>query len=143
MVLNSLSAIKNPNHKELYKTGYTVYYIAYALSLVGFSFISTKYMEIFISCIKVYISLLLIWKFNPYKRIIIKKLSDHDRDIIYNSAIFLLLTSALGEYLIKLQNKIAKRKEVKNLNEKVEKTVGKFLNGSVNGAAKFLEVDKQ
>ena len=143
MVLNNLSSIKKPDHKEIYKTGYTIYYIAYALSLVGFSFISTKYMEIFISCVKVYISLLLIWKFNPYKRIIIKKLSDHDRDIIYNSAIFLLLTSALGEYLIKLQNKIAERKEVKELNKKVDNTVGKILNGSVNGAADFLKVDKQ
>ena len=35
------------------------------------------------------------------------------------------------------------RKEVKELNKKVENTVGKILNGSVNGAADFLKVDKQ
>ena len=53
--------------EKLWKTGWYIYYPLYILSLVGFNLVAPKYLSYFSAIVKVYISLLLLWKFNPFK----------------------------------------------------------------------------
>ena len=64
-------SFKNINHQKIFNTSFILYYIIYTLSLIGFSFVAPKYLDTFIMIVKIYISFLLIWKFNPLKKQIV------------------------------------------------------------------------
>ena len=84
--------------EKLYKTGWYIYYPLYILSLVGFQVVAPEYLTYFTAGVKVYISLLLVWKFNPFKKP--KPVTSYDREIIFSAAIFLLLTTVVGDLII-------------------------------------------
>ena len=84
--------------EKLWKTGWYIYYPLYILSLVGFNLVAPKYLSYFSAIVKVYISLLLLWKFNPFKNP--KPVSAYDREIIFSAGVFLLLTTVIGDILI-------------------------------------------
>ena len=74
---------------------YAIYgsYILYFLALFGITNYAPAYLEWLKNAIKIYISVLLIWRFNPFsqKR---ENLSRFDRKIVFTSAVFLLLTTS-------------------------------------------------
>ena len=74
--------------EKLWKTGWYLYYPLYILSLVGFNIIAPKYL-----------SLLLLWKFNPLKKA--KPVTVYDRQIIFSAGTYLLLTTVIGDILMK------------------------------------------
>lgn len=84
--------------EKLYRTGWYIYYPLYILSLVGFRVVAPKYLSYFTAAVKVYISLLLFWKFNPLRKP--KPVSSYDREIIFSAAVFLLLTTIIGDLII-------------------------------------------
>ena len=81
-------------HERVYN--YAIYgsYILYALILFGISSYAPAYLEMLKNFIKIYISLILIIKFNPFMRDT-KYMSEFDRKIVFSSGIFLLLTTSI------------------------------------------------
>ena len=73
--------------------------VLYIFVLLGVSSYTPEYLVYITSFIKVYVSIILIYKFNPLmaKNNIISKT---DKDMIFYSGIYLLLTTVIGEYLI-------------------------------------------
>ena len=95
------------NKEYLYDKSYLIYYIIYFLSLFGVTIIAPKYLDYFTGFIKIYIALILIYRFNPFSGKI--KCDDHDKKLIFNCAIFLLLTTTIGNLLINLRQYIYKK----------------------------------
>jgi hypothetical protein len=91
--------LTNSKYKTInvYRYSNITYYILYALSLLGISIVAPLYLSYFSSLVKIYISLFLIYKFNPFKKK--TTCTDYDKSLIFNSAIFLLLTTTLGDML--------------------------------------------
>lgn len=96
--------------EKLWKTGWYIYYPLYILSLVGFNLVAPKYLSYFSAIVKVYISLLLLWKFNPFKNP--KPVSAYDREVIFSAGIFLLLTTVIGDILISHDSQIHDQLEI-------------------------------
>ena len=83
-----------PLHETVYT--YTLYasYILYAIVLFGITKFAPQYLEYLKNFIKIYISLVLIIKFNPFAKSG-KHLSDFDRKVVFSAGIYLLLTTSI------------------------------------------------
>lgn len=91
--------------EKLWHTGwYYFYYPLYILSLVGFNIIAPRYLGYFTATVKIYISLLLIWKFNPIRSP--KPVTTFDREIIFKAGTFLFLTTVIGDILMRYDHKL-------------------------------------
>jgi hypothetical protein len=77
-------------------------YILLILSAIGFSQMAPKYLETMDYYVKVYISLFLVWRFNPFRTHY--EFTDLDRKIAFNAGMFILTTSALNQYLTSFIN---------------------------------------
>ena len=71
-------------------------YILIIITYLGLYTAAPKYIENINYFIKLYISLFLIFRFNPLRNNI--KFSDFDRKIVFTSGI-IILTSSIGEYI--------------------------------------------
>jgi hypothetical protein len=100
------------NIESIQKTGwrYTVYilYILYFLTLFGLSRAAPQYLESVNNSLRTYVGLFLIVRYNPFVKLV--KFTDFDREIIFSSGIFMLLSSAFGKYIKdKFKPKVEKR----------------------------------
>ena len=86
-------------HKNIYK--YTIYvsYLLYAIILMGLSHSAPQYLKTLDNFLKIYVSLFLIFKFNPLRK---SKFTNFDRKIVFSSAIFLLTTTTITNIFITL-----------------------------------------
>ena len=84
--------------QKLYNFYLILSYFLYAAILFGVSFVSVSYLNILNSIIKTFISLMLIYVFNPFKKK--SKLTSFEKDIIFSAGVYLLLTTFIGEYLV-------------------------------------------
>ena len=75
---------------------YLIYasYFLYIVSFLGISFIAPEYHNLLIEIIKIYVCLLLIFKFNPFGN---KECTKLDRELAFSAACFLILTTVLGQ----------------------------------------------
>jgi hypothetical protein len=91
-----------------------ILYIAMAL---GLSSTAPQYLENLQSFIKLYVSLFLIYRFNPLRHV---KFTELDSKIVFTSGIFLLTTTAIDRiiksYLSELKEYIKIFREAVNLN---------------------------
>ena len=88
-----------------------IIFISYALilfSFLGFSHSAPKYLENIDYYFRIYICLFLIWRFNPFRKIIFTEL---DRKIAFNAGLFILTTTALNKYLVNAEGKFQKLKQ--------------------------------
>ena len=85
-------------HKDLYYWTQVIYYILFSFSLLGIYLVSPVYLPIITNFVKLYIAILLIWKFNPYHHTN-THIHSHERSLIFSSAIYLLLTTTFGDIL--------------------------------------------
>ena len=85
--------------QKLYFWTQLLYYILYAASLFGVFFIAPQYLATLVNVIKIYICVFLIWQFNPFTKRS-AAVGSHERELIFSSAIFLLLTTSIGDILI-------------------------------------------
>jgi hypothetical protein len=110
------------NIESFQRTGwkYTVYilYILYFLTLFGLSRAAPQYLETVNNSLRTYVGLFLIIRYNPFVKI--AKFSDFDREIIFSSGIFMLLSTAFGNY-IKDKFKPKLEKKLKKLLKKNKK----------------------
>ena len=84
-------------HRVFYYWIQIVYYILFTFSLLGIYFVSPTYLPILTNFIKLYIAILLIWKFNPYHAN--SPIQSYERNLVFSSAIYLLLTTTFGDIL--------------------------------------------
>ena len=73
-------------------------YALYILFAVGVVKSAPQYLEKLDYYVKIYISLFLLWRFNPFTRI---HFTDLDRKIAFTAGVFLFTTSAINQILIK------------------------------------------
>jgi hypothetical protein len=92
-------------YKDLYKFQdfwFNVFIVTtyglYILFAVGIFKSAPQYLESLDYYVKIYISLFLLWRFNPFRKIHFTEL---DRKISFSAGIFLLTTSAINQVLIK------------------------------------------
>ena len=74
-----------------------VSWMLYISILTGISVSAPKYLEIFDYYVKIYVSLFLLFRFNPFTKI---KFTELDRKIAFSAGIFLFTTSSLNYFLI-------------------------------------------
>ena len=69
-------------------------YVLYMIALLGIGGFAPQYLDHLKVFLKIYIGLLLVFRYNPitYKE---KKFSEFDRRLVFSSAIFLLLSTTL------------------------------------------------
>ena len=95
-----INLTKYIKHEQLFHLSYVIYYIIFILSLIGVSIIAPTYLSSFTMVVKIYIAVLLIWRFNPLKKYY--NCTKYDKGIIFSSAIFLLLTTTIGDFLLNI-----------------------------------------
>lgn len=80
-------------------------YFLYILFAIGIFKSAPQYLEKLDYYVKIYISIFLLWRFNPFRKIIFTEL---DRKIAFSAGIFLFTTSAVNKilttYLIDAKN---------------------------------------
>jgi hypothetical protein len=71
-------------------------YILYIVVAFGLSATAPKYLDDLLFYTKMYVSLFLIYRFNPFRRV---KFTPLDAKIAFNAGIFLLFTTAITSVL--------------------------------------------
>ena len=105
---------ENKWHENLYLFISNVSIILYILALLGISLTNPKYLFILREILKIYISLILIIRFNPYIKIDYTKNNfEFDRKIAFTSGIFLFLTTTINGYFEQLFNEIKRKIDYK------------------------------
>jgi len=90
-----------PNLYEIQNKGfdyvYIIIYILYVVIAFGLSATAPKYLNDLLFYTKLYVSLFLIFRFNPFRKV---KFTPLDAKIAYNAGIFLLFTTIINSVLI-------------------------------------------
>jgi len=94
-------------HQKLY---YLLSYFSiflYIVAFIGLSFSVPNYLLLLQEIMKIYISIILILRFNPFYKIEFNKNNyEFDRKIAFSSGIFLLLTTGVSTYIRTFLDKI-------------------------------------
>lgn len=72
-------------------------YFLFIVSFLGISYAAPEYNNTLTEIIKVYICILLIYRFNPLNGK--KKCSEFDKQLAFSASVFLFLTTILGQIL--------------------------------------------
>ena len=90
-----MSKIYHIQHK-LFNIVIWISYLLIIAAYLGISASAPKYIEIMDYYMRIYISLFLLWRFNPFTRI---KFTELDRKIAFSAGVFIFTTTALNKYL--------------------------------------------
>ena len=80
-------------HTSAYLWTIFIIHLIYAVVLVGLVEAEPHYLTTIEYYVKVYVSIFLIWRFNPYYHT--RQFTDTDRRIVFSAAIFIVTTSVL------------------------------------------------
>jgi hypothetical protein len=72
-------------------------WVSFITLSLGLTFINPIYLSIMNYYLKIYISLYLIYRFNPFNRVEFTML---DKKIVFTAALFIFTTTALNDYLL-------------------------------------------
>lgn len=89
-------------------------YILIILSALGFSQSAPKYLQMLDYYVKIYISLFLVWRFNPLRTHL--EFTNLDRKIAFSAGLFILTASALNQYLTMFVNNVKERIHINHPN---------------------------
>ena len=90
--------------KSIYYYLTTIYAILYIAVLFGSFHFAPEYLIYITSITKIYIALMLIYRFNPLTKK--TSLSNDDKKMVFSSGVYLLLTTTIGDYLVTYKNDI-------------------------------------
>jgi hypothetical protein len=76
-------------------------YLTYILFAIGFFTTAPQYLNKLDYYVKIYVSLFLLWRFNPFRKI---QFTELDRKISFSAGIFLLTTTTINEIIIRYFN---------------------------------------
>jgi hypothetical protein len=88
-------------HEKIYYYMLTLSYITYFIVIFNLSNNYPSYLPVLNNMLKLYVIGFLIIRFNP---IVNTKFTNFDKQIVFSSAIFLLLTTSFTTYLTKVIN---------------------------------------
>ena len=90
--------------EHIFDFTFLIIYILYFAIALGLSATAPKYLSFLDYYVKIYVSLFLIWRFNPFRHV---KFTSFDRKIAFNAGIFVLFaTTSINQILINyLKNK--------------------------------------
>jgi len=80
-------------------------YFLYGLFSLGLAAKAPQYLDTLDYYVKIYISLFLLWRFNPFRTI---QFTDLDRKIVFSSGLFLFSTTVINQILITYLTNIKK-----------------------------------
>ena len=93
--------------RELYNYSVYAWYILYALSFLGLYAKAPEYLTTVDLILRIYVSLFLILRFNPYRKI---HFTEFDRKIIFSAGIFLILSTTITSIFVsKIQANASER----------------------------------
>ena len=72
-------------------------YFLFIVSFLGISYVAPQYNSTLTEIIKVYICILLIYRFNPLNGK--KKCSEFDKQLAFSASVFLFLTTVIGQII--------------------------------------------
>ena len=84
--------------EHIFDFTFLIIYILYFAIALGLSATAPKYLSFLDYYVKIYVSLFLIWRFNPFRHV---KFTSFDKKIVFNAGIFVLFaTTSINEILI-------------------------------------------
>ena len=100
--------ISHKVQENIFDFAFVIIYILYFLIALGLSATAPKYLSFLDYYVKIYVSLFLIWRFNPFRNVKFRSL---DKKIAFNAGLFVLFATTsinqiLIDYLIELKNSI-------------------------------------
>jgi cytochrome c biogenesis protein CcdA len=94
MTLHKLHKVQ----ERIFDFTFLIIYILYFVIALGLSAAAPKYLSFLDYYVKIYVSLFLIWRFNPFRNV---KFTSFDKKIVFNAGIFVLFaTTSINEILI-------------------------------------------
>ena len=81
-------------HEKLFTWFIRILYVLIIATALGLSLTAPKYLETAENFLRIYICLVLIWRYNPLRTYVFKEL---DRKIAFHAGIILLTTSVLAQ----------------------------------------------
>jgi len=94
----------NKWHENIFLIIYYFSWVLYILSLLGISFFGINFFNDIQQFIRIYISLFLIIKFNPFTNQ--KKFNNFDKNIVFQAGVFILSTTLLNQLVKSVFNNI-------------------------------------
>jgi hypothetical protein len=100
--------ISHKVQEHIFDFTFIIIYVLYFLIALGLSATAPKYLSFLDYYVKIYVSLFLIWRFNPFRNVNFKPL---DKKIAFNAGLFVLFATTsinqiLIDYLKELKNYI-------------------------------------
>lgn len=83
-------------HERFFNIVIFLNYLLYFLIIIGLSSTAPKYLSTFHFYMQIYISLFLLYRFNPFRKIKFKEL---DRKVAFSAGVFMMTTSAIGKIM--------------------------------------------
>ena len=80
-------------------------YLLLFLTALGLSHYAPQYLSAMDYYVKIYVCLFLIIRFNPFRHI---KFTELDRKVAFSAGLFILTTTILDQYFIKITSKTTK-----------------------------------
>ena len=84
-------------HKQLYMLALYASYFLMGLAVLGVSSWAPTYLSMVETALQVYVALFLLVRFNPWTGV--ATFDAFDRKIVFSSALFLLVSGAVGAYV--------------------------------------------
>lgn len=91
-------------HEKVFDAIMNGIFLLYIIVALGLSASAPVYLSTLEYYIQIYVSLFLIYRFNPFRSV---KFTDLDRKIAFNAGIFLVTTTALNQILEKFKTQIS------------------------------------
>ena len=90
--------ISHKVQEHIFDFTFVIIYILYFLIALGLSATAPKYLSFLDYYVKIYVSLFLIWRFNPFRNVKFRSL---DKKIAFNAGLFVLFaTTSINQVLI-------------------------------------------
>ncbi|MCX5938572.1 MAG: hypothetical protein NTW02_10315 [Cyanobium sp. LacPavin_0920_WC12_MAG_62_9] len=89
--------MSTPFHHYLFDGSVAFLHIAYVALAFGILDQAPNYLEAIDYWVKVFMSLFLLWRFNPWAKI---AFSDFDRRVVFSAGMFLFTVTIVNNYLI-------------------------------------------
>lgn len=96
----------NEFQERMFDIFITVSYILIFASFFGFSSSAPQYLVNLDYYVRIYICLFLLWRFNPFRKV--DSFTNLDRKIVFSAGLFILTTTALNDYVIRVKDKVQK-----------------------------------
>ena len=98
-------------HERLFNIVIFLNYLFYFLIILGLSSSAPKYISTFHFYLQIYISLFLLYRFNPFRKI---QFNELDRKVAFSAGVFIITTTAIGKFVANYLKKYINKESINN-----------------------------